>query len=259
MSNERHFKGIWIPKELWLDERLNALDKIIFAEIDSLSNEERGCWASNKYLAEFCQCSETKISRAISKLIKLGYILVKSFDGRTRELQSRPPNFARQPCQKDKADTQKRQANNKENNKNIYNKGETARQGSSILQNGELGGQQVDKNPPPNIFEQIVGYLNQKAGTNHEPLAPDTIGFIDARLEENYTLEDFKKVIDNKVADWKGTDWEKYLRPSTLFGGKFEQYLSQRPKTIKQAEGWERQYTNDELNNLFDSPDDIDL
>jgi hypothetical protein len=40
---ERDFKGVWIPKEIWLDERLNALEKIILTEIDSLDATERGC------------------------------------------------------------------------------------------------------------------------------------------------------------------------------------------------------------------------
>ena len=83
----RDFKGIWIPKEVWLDDRLNALDKIILMEIHSLDNEQTGCYASNKYLAEFCQCTETKISTAISKLKELGYIELASFDGRHRILK----------------------------------------------------------------------------------------------------------------------------------------------------------------------------
>lgn len=122
---ERDFKGVWIPKEIWLDDRLNALDKIIFVEIDSLCSEERGCFASNKYLAEFCQCSETKISKAISKLIDLEYLYVVSFNGRQRELQSRFSKVAKQPCKKCKAEKQKMQGsiyidnNNKDNNKNI--------------------------------------------------------------------------------------------------------------------------------------------
>ena len=87
---------VYGDKEIWLDKRLNALEKVILTEIDSLDNEETGCYASNKYLAEFCQCSETKISTAISKLIDLEYIYVKSFDGRTRILKSRVSNFERQ-------------------------------------------------------------------------------------------------------------------------------------------------------------------
>lgn len=85
---ERDFKGVWIEKSVWLDKRLNALDKVILAEIDSLDNGERGCYASNKHIANFCQCSETKVSTAISKLIDLGYLYVKHFDGRQRELKS---------------------------------------------------------------------------------------------------------------------------------------------------------------------------
>lgn len=86
--DNRDFKGVWIPKQVWLDERLSALDKIILTEIDSLDGE-RGCYASNKRLADFCQCSESKISKSISLLIELNYIYVESFDGRKRILRSR--------------------------------------------------------------------------------------------------------------------------------------------------------------------------
>ena len=70
-EQERDFKGVWIPKEIWLDKRLTPLDKMILVEIDSLDITNKGCFASNKYLAEFCQCTETKISTTISKLKKL--------------------------------------------------------------------------------------------------------------------------------------------------------------------------------------------
>lgn len=85
---ERDFKGVWIPKEIWLDDRLNALEKIILAEIDSLDSGDQHCFKSNDALAEFCQCSPRKVSDAISKLIRLGYVVVHSFDGRTRRLRS---------------------------------------------------------------------------------------------------------------------------------------------------------------------------
>ena len=102
-NQDRAFKGVWIPKEVWLDTNLNALDKIIYAEIDSLATED-GCYASNKYLAEFCQCSEVKISRAISKLKKLGYLGLAGFNGRQRVLKSRLVKKIRQGSQKDKAE-----------------------------------------------------------------------------------------------------------------------------------------------------------
>ena len=117
-KNERGFKGVWISQTVWLDKRLNALDKVILTEIDSLDNGEQGCYASNKYIADFCQCSETKVSTAISKLIKLGYIYVKKFDGRQRELKSRLSNFERQNYKNCKADLQNLKESNINNNIN---------------------------------------------------------------------------------------------------------------------------------------------
>ena len=113
---ERDFKGVWIPKEVWLDSRLTALDKVILTEIDSLDQTERGCYASNKHIAEFCQCSETKVSKSISLLIKLGYVYVQNFDGRQRELKSRFTKNANQTCNFYKADSENLQESNTENN-----------------------------------------------------------------------------------------------------------------------------------------------
>lgn len=115
-DNERDFKGVWIPKAIWLDERLNALDKIILTEIDSLDNGEKGCYASNKHIAEFCQCSETKVSTAISKLINIGYLYVQKFDGRQRELKSRLSNFERQNLKNCKSDFKNLKESNTNNN-----------------------------------------------------------------------------------------------------------------------------------------------
>lgn len=84
---ERCFRGIWIPADIWLDEGLTALDKIILSEIDSLDNEG-GCTASNKYLADFCGCSESKIKSSISKLKKQKLVEEVAFDGRVRILKS---------------------------------------------------------------------------------------------------------------------------------------------------------------------------
>lgn len=83
---ERDFKGVWIPKEIWLCKELSALDRVIYAEIDSLDNENH-CIASNEYFAEFCGVSEPTVTRSIQKLIDCGYIEKVSFDGRHRVLK----------------------------------------------------------------------------------------------------------------------------------------------------------------------------
>lgn len=87
---------------------------------------------------------------------------------------------------------------------------------------------------PAYQYGEVVDYLNLRAGTRYRSTSEDTRKHIRARIDEGYTLEDFKAVIDHKVAEWKGTEWEKFLRPSTLFGSKFESYLNQREEQ-KQA------------------------
>lgn len=116
-GQKREFRGIWIPREIWFDTRLNALDKIILAEIDSLDDDQTGCFAGNEYLADFAQCSERKVSEAIGNLIKCGYIYVASFDGRKRTLRSRLATVADQGRKNCEADLQELQQINKENNK----------------------------------------------------------------------------------------------------------------------------------------------
>lgn len=83
----RSFKGIWISAEVWLDRRLTYFERCLYAEIHSLDGVD-GCYASNEYLCDFFQERERKIQEGISKLKALGYISVKSFDGRTRILKS---------------------------------------------------------------------------------------------------------------------------------------------------------------------------
>ena len=209
-EQERDFKGVWITKEVWLDRRLNALDKIILAEIDSLDKGDDGCWASNQYIAEFCQCSVTKVSTSITKLIEYGYLYVISFDGRTRKLKSRLSKFEMQTIKNSEADYQKLKETNITNKTNTNTK----------------------------YIKDIVEYLNKKAEKHYRGNNDNTARHINARLNEGYTLDDFFTVIDKKVAEWKGTEMDKYIRPETLFGTKFESYLNAKtPKYRRGANG----------------------
>lgn len=84
---ERDFKGVWIPKEIYLNKDLSWSEKILLIEIDSLDNE-MGCFASNDYFAQFLDISPTRISKMVSKLKDLKLIEQTSFDGRQRILKS---------------------------------------------------------------------------------------------------------------------------------------------------------------------------
>lgn len=72
---------------------------------------------------------------------------------------------------------------------------------------------------------EVIDYLNEKTNAKYR-YSESSMKQIRARLNEKYTVEDCKTVIDKKTEEWKGTEWEKYLRPETLFGSKFENYLN---------------------------------
>lgn len=75
---------------------------------------------------------------------------------------------------------------------------------------------------------QICEYLNRKTTSTYRHSSATIQKLVTARLAEGFSVDDFKKVIDTKSSNWKGTDFEKYLRPQTLFGNKFEGYLNEK-------------------------------
>ncbi|MEB2655232.1 conserved phage C-terminal domain-containing protein [Staphylococcus haemolyticus] len=87
-------------------------------------------------------------------------------------------------------------------------------------------------------YKEIVDYLNNKTNKKYKHSTGKTRRFIEARWNESFRLDDFKKVIDIKTSEWLGTSQEKYLRPETLFGTKFEGYLNQetQPSGVDQLE-----------------------
>lgn len=84
---------------------------------------------------------------------------------------------------------------------------------------------------------EIVSYLNEKAGTKYRAKTEATRRHIVARLNDGFSVADFKEVIDKKCADWMGTDYQKYLRPETLFGSKFESYLNEKKSSSGRESG----------------------
>ena len=130
MKENRDFKGVWIPKEIWLNTDLSIIEKVLLVEIDSLDNSDRGCFASNEYLAKFVQLSESRVAHIISDLKKREYIIVVFTDGRNRGLKLHPQqsrfakNSKAEPLKTTKQSSQKQQHNNtvnKTSNNTDYN------------------------------------------------------------------------------------------------------------------------------------------
>jgi len=195
-----------------------ALDNSIKGElgllliISSLTAKEGFCYASNEYFAKLFKTTEQTISKKIKKLEQKNYITI-SYKKRGCEVISRKIRLTKMLID----DYRKREStineNVKENNTSINN--------TSIN----------------NIYivEQVIKHLNEITNSNYKSTTRTTRDKIIARLNEGFTLDDFIVVIDKKYWDWKGTEFEQYLRPETLFGTKFESYLNQpaKKKTTK--------------------------
>ncbi|MDQ0149149.1 conserved phage C-terminal domain-containing protein [Eubacterium multiforme] len=94
------------------------------------------------------------------------------------------------------------------------------------------------------IYSRVIEYLNLKANTKYKFTTKKTQSLIKARLDEGFTEEDFKKVIDKKVNGWiNDSVMNKYLRPETLFGTKFEAYLNEKDGVTNDNNGNRNSFT----------------
>ena len=122
MKENRDFKGVWIPKEIWLNTDLSIIEKVLLVEIDSLDNSDRGCFASNEYLSKFVQLSEGRVANIISDLKKRKFLIQVFFDGRNRGLRisksesSFNENVKAESTKTGKQNTRKREYSNTDNN-----------------------------------------------------------------------------------------------------------------------------------------------
>lgn len=85
--HERDFKGVWIPREVWLSEQLSLMEKVLFVEIHSLDNE-RGCFASNQYFATFFDISDRQIRNVIGSLKSKGFVTVSVINKNERTIRT---------------------------------------------------------------------------------------------------------------------------------------------------------------------------
>ncbi len=221
---ERQFKGIWIPKEIWLTSELSLQEKVILVEIESLEDEERGCFASNNYFAKFFNLTPSRVSQIINLLVEKNYLEV-DYVKKGKQIVNRIIRIKRPPYPEVF---------------NLLNRGikypkvgylENCEE-NNISSNNILKENNISKD----ILKEIVDYLNLKTHKSYKWDSKDTQKHINARLNDGFTIDDFKKVIDNKSSKWLDSDMEQYLRPSTLFGSKFESYLNEKTNNQSKKE-----------------------
>ena len=230
----RAFKGIWIPKEIWLSTDLKVMEKLVLVEIDSLDNEE-GCFASNDHFSKFFSLSKNRCSEIIKSLEKKGYITIEYvYQQGSKAISKRVIKCVR------KIDEGIREIDNptRKTEEGYSEKCEDNNTSFSNTFNNTSNKKDIVEHSPtePVPYQEVVEYLNQKTGKNFKHTSKVTQRHIRARLAEGFTVSDFKQVIDKKCSDWlRDQKMKEYLRPETLFGTKFESYLNSKTTTTKQA------------------------
>lgn len=95
MNDDRKFKGVWIPREIWLDPALTIHEKVMLVEIDSLDNEN-GCYARNQHFCEFLGVTERRVQTLIKGLKDKGLIDVTLLrEAGNKEIKGRVINITR--------------------------------------------------------------------------------------------------------------------------------------------------------------------
>lgn len=237
------FKGanlfLNIPVGVAHDDRLKDKDKLLYGEIYAMLNVTDSFFMSNAKLAERLNCSEPTIKRSLARLEEYGFIqrnnvyegkqIVRrnislggfNSDTRVGSTMTLPPVHERSEGSVI-SDPDNRTINRASNKTEEY----------------ILSGK-----PDHAPYQEIMNYFNQQAGTSYRASSKATQRLINARKNENFTVEDFKKVIDIKVAAWKeDPKMSKYLRPKTLFGTNFESYLNEPMPTRQPANPYDRYY-----------------
>ncbi len=110
---------------------------------------------------------------------------------------------------------------------------------------------ELKKNLNHIIVEDIISHLNLKTNKSYKSTTKKTKDLIQARLNEEFTVDDFKKVIDIKCRDWlHDNKMNKFLRPETLFSNKFEGYLNQQNASSKSMDDLKQEF-DDEWGNFI--------
>ena len=211
-----------IPAEVRYDVELKDKAKLLYGEIVALSDKNGYCYASNKYFSELYNISITSVSLLIKNLIEKGYLESEIlYKENSKEIDKRYLRIVKGGyLSKVKGGIKEKL---KDNNTSINN--------TSINNN---------------IYSAVINYLNKKTNQHYKENTPKTRNLINARVNEGFTLEDFKEVIKKKTIEWKNTKMEMYLRPETLFGTKFESYLNQKGSYL--PEWFEEEYDIEENN-----------
>lgn len=238
---------------------LSDFEKILFSELTTLANAKGYATASNAYLGFVFNKSVRTIARSLETMKKHGFISIE-ITREGKEIVARKIFVIGEAEQKtltalnndiDKKDTDNFVESSTEdtdkngiakfgiakngvvNNTSIFNNTSNNNIKDKDIVDSEKTAPEID-NAPLNknneMIKEIIEYLNHVTNSKYRYKTAATQKLLNARINEGYTLADFKRVIDVKASQWLNSDMEKFLRPSTLFNAtKFDNYANEKP------------------------------
>lgn len=210
-KSNRGFKGVWIPSHIWLDKNLTIQEMMFLVEIDSLDISDEGCYASNKHFSDFFGLSTRRCSQIINELKDKGYITVNLILNEKKQVERRTIRVS------------------KKFPGGYQEYFHTPMEGKFQGSNTSFSNTKNNMSSKPDMipYSEIITYLNNKSSKSFK-VTQKWKDLIKARWNEGQRLDDFKKVIDVKTNQWlNNQEMNKYLRPATLFGNKFDDYLNE--------------------------------
>jgi len=213
-----------MPRKILYNNELTSLAKLMYCELSSLSSSKGYCWPSNSYLSDQFNVTERTIRRALTELEP--YLIIQNRGGAGRLIFIHKVN----------------------QDKNVrvdYEHGQkcpplsstTSIESLSSIKEEEKIKKKENIQKKKEVIEatvtEVIDYLNLKANKRFNSKTEAHRRFIRGRLTDGFKLDDFKKVIDKKVAKWTTnqairSQMNDYLRPETLFCAKhFESYLNE--------------------------------
>ena len=228
-----------IPVRVAHDNRLKDKDKLLYGEIYAMLNVTNNFFMSNAAMAKRLNCTNRTVIACLNRLEEYGYIKRNNvYDG--KQIVRREISLGSETGFTGVVNPVSRgyRSSLHEGSDADFTDNRTINRASNRAEEDILSGK-----PDHAPYQEILDYLNSKIGTSYRASSKATQRLIKARSNEGFEVEDFKKVIDIKVAAWKNDPkMSQYLRPATLFGTKFESYLNEPMPTRQPANPYDRYY-----------------
>ncbi len=243
-----------ISKLVMKDRNLTIGAKAVYAYLCSYSGAGKVAYPSRSLICHDLKITQETLSKHLKNLEEQGYILREqqrsngSFSHNIYTILTIPRKSDTKITDIEKIDIALDDIGKIETNNNSYNNNSINNNNKNtyIVENEKK--QETEQIP----YQEIIEYLNEKTEKNYKLTTSKTRELIKARWNEGFTLEDFKKVIDNETLKWKNTEMETYLRPVTLFGTKFESYLNEDPDIILKMKKKEKQKEEFNIQEFFE-------